>query len=332
MDWLRNTHNIKVEITSFCNAACPGCQRNHMGGKTINELDLQHMDLELWKKILVDTQVLDLQEILFDGAVGDMIMHPQALDFVQAALDAHPHTEILINTNGGARNAKFWSELGTKLSSRNHRINFAIDGLDDTHSLHRRNTKYDLIMRNVQAFIGAGGRASWTFTAFDHNVHQIDLAKSKAIDLGFSYWEVRGSCIPGTDMEVLTDKEAYQIGTDNIDEIKEELVKIVEEKYPVVNDFGWIDHKCTAYRERQIQIDWKGNLWPCSYIYSTEVKTIPERTSPFGEGKLDHPRENINLKHRSFKDIMEDVFYKEVLPSNIEQECLEVCKERCGLG
>lgn len=332
MDWLGNTHNIKVEITSYCNAACPGCQRNHMGGKTIDELDLKHMDLDLWKKILVDTKILDLQEILFDGAVGDMIMHPKALDFVKEAMLAHPKTEILINSNGGARNEKFWSELGSMLSKRNHRINFAIDGLEDTHHLHRRNTKFELVIRNIKAFIKAGGRASWTFTAFDHNLHQIEIARKKAIELGFSYWELRGSCIPGEDMEVLTDKEAYEIGTDNIDEIREELVKIVEEKYPIVNDFGWIDHKCTSYRERQIQIDWEGNLWPCSYIYSTEVKTVPERISPFGEGKLDHPKDKINLKDRSFKEIMEDIFYKEILPDNIDRECLAVCQERCGLG
>lgn len=332
MDWLDNLHNLKVEVTSYCNAACPGCQRNHFGGKTVDTLDLNHMSLDLWTKIMKDSQELKLQEILFDGAVGDLIMHPKALDIIKIAQQHHPKTEILINTNGGARNTTFWSELGGLLSRYNHRVNFAIDGLEDTHHIHRRNTKFDLIIRNAKAFIEAGGRASWTYTAFDHNIHQIEIARQRAIDLGFTFWELRGSCIPGTDMVVKTESEDYQIGTDNIDDITETLDKIIEEKYPTYYDFNHIDHKCTAYRERQIQIDWEGNLWPCSYIYSTEVQTIAETMSPFEEEKLQHPKDKINLNYNSLTDILQNTFYTKELPDAIESECLTVCKERCGLG
>ncbi len=42
-----------------------------------------------------------LNEILFDGNVGDLCMHPDAIDFIKTTVDAHPECSVHINTNGG---------------------------------------------------------------------------------------------------------------------------------------------------------------------------------------------------------------------------------------
>ena len=150
MNWLDNFNNIKVEITSHCNAKCPGCTRNITGGKNISNLDLNHMPLELWQRIMhEDTKGMLLNEILFDGNVGDLCMHPDAIDFIKTTVDAHPECSIHINTNGGARNEKFWAGLGNALKDKAHRVNFAIDGLEDTHHIHRRSTTYDIIQLSL---------------------------------------------------------------------------------------------------------------------------------------------------------------------------------------
>lgn len=332
MDWFHNLRNLKVEITSYCNAACPGCTRNITGGKTVDNLELGHMDLDLWTRLCEqDTRDIAIREMLFDGSVGDFCMHPQALDFLAVFMDSHPESEVLINTNGGARNVKFWRTLGEMLSKINHRVNFAIDGLEDTHHIHRRRTTYDMVVRNMQAFITGGGRANWVFTAFDHNIHQIAEAEARAHDMSCAYFEVRQSCIPGEDMYTKTDTEEYTIGTDLIDDVPERLDKLIEEKYLISMPEENSESPCTAYREKQIQIDWLGNVWPCSYIYSTEVKQPRESLSPFYQNERSHPGNNINLNYYSLTEILTNTFYQGTLPDAIQNVRWKVCEERCDL-
>lgn len=332
MNWFQNLRNLKVEITSYCNAACPGCTRNITGGATVDNLELSHMDLALWSRLCQeDTADIKIREMLFDGSVGDFCMHPLALDFLEVFMHNHPESEVLINTNGGARNAKFWSTLGEMLSKINHRVNFAIDGLEDTHHIHRRRTTYEMVTRNMQAFISAGGRANWVYTAFDHNLHQIPEAEVRAHQLGCSYFEVRQSCIPGEDMYTKTAEEEYTIGTDLIDDVTERLDKLIEEKYLISMPEENADSPCTAYREKQIQIDWLGNVWPCSYIYSTEVKQPRESLSPFYMNEGLHPGNNINLNNHSLTEILTNTFYQDTLPDAIQNVRWQVCKERCDL-
>ena len=61
-------------------------------------------------------------------------------------------------------------------TNRKSHVRFSVDGLRDTNHLYRRNTDFDVIMRNAQTFID-GGRATWVFIAFQHNEHQIGEAK-----------------------------------------------------------------------------------------------------------------------------------------------------------
>lgn len=332
MNWHDNLRNLKVEITSYCNAACPGCTRNITGGATVTDLDLDHMSVDLWSRVCnEDTAGVKIREMLFDGSVGDICMHPDALQMVQIFMAAHPESEVLINTNGGARTEKFWSTLGKMLSSINHRVNFAIDGLEDTHHIHRRKTTYDVVVRNMQAFIQAGGRANWVYTAFDHNIHQIDEAGIRAKDMQCAFFEVRQSCIPGSDLYTKTKTEEYAIGTDSIDDVPQFLNKLIEERHMISMPEENAESPCMAYHEKQIQIDWRGNVWPCSYIYSTEVKRTQERISPF-YNTTTHPQGTINLNNHALMDILRNDFYRDAVPDAIKTGCWEVCRYRCGLN
>ena len=341
MNWLDNFNNIKIEITSHCNAKCPGCTRNVTGGKNIDNLDLNHMPLDLWKRIMYeDTKDMKLNEILFDGNVGDLCMHPDAVKFVKSTVDAHPECSIHINTNGGARNEKFWTELGSTLSGRAHRVNFAIDGLEDTHHIHRRSTTYEMVVRNIKAFIAAGGQANWIFTLFDHNLHQYNEAEQRAKDLDFTWFQTRHSCIPGEDLYTKTDTEEYAIGTENIHEHDEKLIHL-KDSIAVPDDpaNNETPSKCNAFREKQIQIDFRGVLWPCSYIYATEVfSDKPLAMSPFHE-HLDvdrhngpivpHPGQTISLYTHSLSDILNNSFYTNTLVNAIETQEWKVCNLWC---
>ena len=51
---------------------------------------------------------------------------------------------------------------------------FAIDGLEDTHSIYRQGTNWKKIIDNVMTFVDAGGKARWDMLVFQHNEHQVE--------------------------------------------------------------------------------------------------------------------------------------------------------------
>jgi MoaA/NifB/PqqE/SkfB family radical SAM enzyme len=327
MNWLDKFNSIKVEITSHCNAKCPGCTRNITGGKNVSDLRLEHMPIELWQRIMQeDTKDMEIVEVLFDGNVGDFCMNPKAIDFIKMAHEAHPNMFLQINTNGGARTEKWWEEFGEVIAEIPHRVNFAIDGLEDTHHIHRRSTTYDMVVRNMKAFVSKGGNANWIFTYFDHNLHQVDEARKRAIDYGCYWFQTRWSCIPGEDLYVKTDTEEYEITTENIYEMEEYMDHIRPLKH-MQPEFEEGEHMCPAYTQGQITIDFRGILWPCSYIYSTEVKT-QEFASPF-RIEMQHPGETISLHKHTLSDILTNKFFKDQLPDAITNKKLSICNMWC---
>ena len=186
-----------VEISSRCNAACPMCARNQLGGAT--KPDLKQED---WHKTLIpkvfDSRFKNLRNVLFCGTHGDPAVAPQSLDAVQH-LKTNFNTTIEFFSNASTRNTDWWYELGKLLQQkieddhyRNYDIGiFSIDGLEDTNKLYRRQTHWDIIMANAEAFIKAGGRARWDFIVFKHNQHQVEEAEKLANKMGFKQFRIR---------------------------------------------------------------------------------------------------------------------------------------------
>ena len=56
----------------------------------------------------------------------------------------------------------------------NGRVDFNIDGLQDTNHVYRKNTNFEKIIDNASAYIRMGGIAEWNYIVFKHNQHQID--------------------------------------------------------------------------------------------------------------------------------------------------------------
>lgn len=77
--------------------------------------------------------------------------------------------------------ADWWSRIAPLLGE----CVFAIGGLQDTHSLYRRGTDFKTVLRNAQAFIRAGGTATWAFVIFKHNEHQVEEARRLSREMGF---------------------------------------------------------------------------------------------------------------------------------------------------
>ena len=183
----KDIRQVHLEISSECNAACPQCPRNLHGYPHNNGYEEHSMTLAEAQHIFSPAFLAQLIQITINGNFGDIVMNPDALEIIKY-FKQHtiPRTSINISTNGGAKNLVFWQQLG-KLGVR---VQFCIDGLEDTHSIYRRNTVYSTVIRNAAAFIGSGGHAVWRMINFEHNQHQHDQARAIAAEMGFKDFEL----------------------------------------------------------------------------------------------------------------------------------------------
>jgi MoaA/NifB/PqqE/SkfB family radical SAM enzyme len=196
MSWFRTNdiERLQIEITNYCNAACKLCERdqfkNSDSGYTENwdkSVNNNNMTLKQIKKRF-HGHWPNLRIIHMCGNIDEPTINPEIIDIIKHLHTLNDNVFVAISTNGGARNAKFWTELGELSKLTNDRVSviFGIDGLEYTNHLYRANVKWHLLERNWRAYIEAGGYAVWQFIPFPWNAHQIEDAKKWSVIEGFS--------------------------------------------------------------------------------------------------------------------------------------------------
>ena len=177
-----NLNSINAELSNYCNAACPMCSRydwdlNLIEGKVNNS----YTKLDVFVEKIGVKIVKQLRNLYSCGTYGDGATNPECLEIFEFLRKNNNDMNLTLHSNGGTRAKEFWAELA-KL--RVH-VRFAIDGLNDTNHLYRRNVKWSKLMDNVESFIKNGGRATWQYLIFKHNQQQEKEAKELAKKLGF---------------------------------------------------------------------------------------------------------------------------------------------------
>jgi MoaA/NifB/PqqE/SkfB family radical SAM enzyme len=172
---------LQVENTTKCNAWCPACPRNINGYELNPNLVVEDLDTTRFKEIL--ELFPNLEVVQFCGTFGDFAAASNVLEHLELAKQ---HSQkIQIHTHGGIRNERWWTDLAINLSSIDHDVWFALDGLKGVHEIYRQGTDFNKTIANAQAFIKAGGSATWQFIPWAHNEHQIKDCMKMSRDLGF---------------------------------------------------------------------------------------------------------------------------------------------------
>jgi len=224
------------------------------------------MTLAEAQKIFTPVFLNHLDKITINGNFGDIVMNFDAIPILEY-FKQHLGNQALItiNTNGGARDRVFWTQLA-KLAV----VYFCLDGLEDTHSIYRRNTMYSTVIRNAQTFIAAGGHAIWKMIDFDHNRHQQTQAEQLSIDMGFERFELidhKRNVGPVFDADK---KLVFVMGTTdltNFDTIYERYARpdaiadVAGCPEPIKTPIS-----CEAIETKTVYINSIGEVYPCCYL------------------------------------------------------------------
>jgi MoaA/NifB/PqqE/SkfB family radical SAM enzyme len=124
----------QIEITTYCNAACPQCPRNNNGSGVNPYLTLEHLPRAVIDSAF-DTELCNrLRQVFFCGSYGDPIMHPEFLDILRDFRRKCPTLWLYLHTNGGAHDTEYWQEMA-KIIGGYGQVDYHIDGLETTNQL-----------------------------------------------------------------------------------------------------------------------------------------------------------------------------------------------------
>ena len=271
---LSQIETLHVELSTLCQAACPFCARNDYGYKTRTDFPKINMSYDDWVKIIESAELPALKKIRFCGTYGDPFMNRDVERITEHCLDKWSNVVLEFSTNGGMRTSDWWASFGHQVKDKNVRVIFGIDGLSDTHSLHRVNVPFEKVIENAKAFIGAGGNATWMFLIFKHNEHQIDEARHISESLGFKkFFSKEIAKVWG--FVFTSDTDGYWIlpaGSERFPPKPEKYVPFVRSD---ASDFReqeriWesagkqID--CSAIKNKGLYLSADGKLYPCCWI------------------------------------------------------------------
>jgi MoaA/NifB/PqqE/SkfB family radical SAM enzyme len=355
-----NIDEYQIEITTLCNAACPQCPRNINGDEVNPHLPLVHLSKDIVDQAFPTELVQQLRQIFFCGSYGDPIAHPDFLEILRDFRRKSPTVWLYLHTNGGIRGKSWWAELA-KIINGYGKIDFGIDGLSDTNHLYRKNVNFNKVIENAAAFIVAGGRAQWSFIVFKHNEHQVDEAEALSKELGFetflprntgrffnhntieemNRWPVHMRHSPNYYLEPPTNPRYKNKSMVRITKIKQE--------YPDIRDyFDRTEIHCDALLGKKVVITAEGLVLPCNFfthnLYDKrfyDVDTLPGRNQlSFVNGKNQirsliekHGFENLNIHHRSLKQIFDSEFWQEIIDSwdkDLSHGRIFECAMTCG--
>jgi len=343
---------VHLEITQRCNASCPMCDRNENGGDVNKHIKSNMAELSLSDCIDIFPAdfISQLNTMYMCGNLGDPISAKDTLEVFDWFRACNDEMWLSMNTNGGARDVAWWQELAKVIGNKGTVI-FSVDGLEDTNHLYRQGVHWELVERNMRAFIDAGGRARWDYIIFEHNEHDVDRAEQLASEWGVEKF-IKKKTGRFFSSAKHTGKESHQAmnrrGEQTVTLTKPKSKKYhnlalakekeIEKTYGSMMDYyntATID--CKVEKEKNIFITAEGLVMPCCWTAGRMYKWWHDdfRTEQVWDF-IDRAggEEGINsLKHGIPKvfdsGIMKDIQNSWSLQS-IKEGKLGVCSQKCG--
>lgn len=261
--------SVNLEITDRCQAACPMCARNDSGGKEMPHIKNIDMSINNVKQWFPPEWIYSINEFFASGNNGDPVIAKNCLEIFEYLIKhSNPNCRFRIYTNGSLRTEAWWQKLAKLFGNRGDVV-FAIDGFAEQHSIYRRNTDFDKIIKNATAFMAAGGHALANTIVFKHNEHIVDKLKTYLLDMGFEHVEfiftprfLGASSYPvkNNNGEVVY----YIEPPTRTKDIAQQVIPIFN-KTEIYSLIQGADIVPQCYKD--LYIDPEGNVYPCSSLH-----------------------------------------------------------------
>ncbi|MBT70322.1 MAG: hypothetical protein CL432_09285 [Acidimicrobiaceae bacterium] len=286
---------IDVELTSFCNIACPGCLRQEKKEQVESILNKDIIKFENLKRWITPKEFPSLKLLNFCGSVDEPTLHPEILNIVK---HFKSFTDVNIASNGSTKTKEFWKELGELGAS----VFFGLDGTDqESLAKYRIGSNFKKVQENWRAFIGAGGNATWQFIVFDHNEHLFDDAERMSEEEGFKKFRAIFSHRGGSG----------------------EVKKEVEEEKEI---------RCKYGNQKRIFINHSGAVLPCCYLNSEALEVLATRKRKTKFGKIYEGAGGIlanNLKYNNISEVIDGEMFDLIQKSWEWPDPVEKCWNTC---
>lgn len=308
---------LQFEISSNCNAQCPGCVRNVFvesddptDNTDITNIKLQthpdipknvYLDLDIFKSVFTDRVIEKLEFVEFIGTIDDPLVHPEFLEMLKFLTNKIPNVRIIIHSNASLRTPEYFTEMANILKKVKHKFAFSIDGLEDTNHLYRRNTSWSKIIENAQAFIDAGGHAIWQYLIFPWNEHQTDAAKELATTMGFVEFRQRN------------DRSLNNVNFKDLAKLTKKSISFSAAKLKFDEQSQSSEIDCVMRPRRMYFINYEGNVWPCCFLNNQFYRKFGILEENYQRFENNYQAAWNNLYHYTFDEILDNKFYTEDL-------------------
>lgn len=261
---------ITIEVTSNCQAKCPGCIRHKVFNPDTDVVSAPpknwNLPVDVHNKLIDDlAEKSKVKYLTYDGSFGDSPFHPDFLELVEYSasklkgpvpFNGDGLHDMTISTNGSYKTPAFWKRLGEILNEHlpnRHHVMFDLDGVDNkTQNMYRISTDFDKIIENAEAFISGGGQAVWKMIPFDFNDELEEKAKELAAKHGFQKFQrnriqrVEQKAVKIALSEKMNKLDRMKEEDEDLQNISEELVEEnLKKAKNLVNDIA-IDTKLTV--------------------------------------------------------------------------------------
>jgi len=350
-----------IELSTYCNAKCPQCNRTDPNGLGVNyNIDYdpdKHLTLEAFKKYFDPETLSHFQNLHLSGTYGDALMNSELLDIVKYVIESDYRCTMSLNTNGSMRNEEFWWQLGS-IGKRRLRVIFDIDGVtEEMHAKYRRGTSLKKILNNMDILRQTPAIIDAFTVLFkhnqdyeeeikqlckDHGVMKHDITQSNRFKEGpiFNFINEKGEPetleqVTGNKVEIFNPNNPFRRIRDH--RYKDETHSIINFvrlenvlKKPVKTALPKI--ACAFLEGKTIHVDINGIVYPCCYW---EVRRkqggVPEKNSILVDflNNLDMN----NLNNHKFGDIVSNRFFTNEIvdsftnPNKITAPCISVCRK-----
>jgi MoaA/NifB/PqqE/SkfB family radical SAM enzyme len=345
----KDIRKIHLEITQNCQASCPMCDRSENGGKLNKHIDLSELSIDDCKKIFSVEFIQQLEVMYMCGNLGDPIVARDTLEVFRYFRENNPTMWLSMNTNAGARDSEWWIELAN-IIGRNGAVIFSVDGLADTNHIYRQGVNWNKVENSMHSFIDAGGRARWDFLIFEHNQHQVELARSLSEQWGFEKFVAKKT---GRFVTSSTDKKDQHVVVDRKGNEKG-ILKKPAEKYinnallsqdKLIEKYGSMDSyydvvpiKCKVKDDGNLFITAEGLALPCCWTAGRMYKWWQD--DPVNSEQIWKIINNVGGKEmldskKGLEKIFETGIFEQIELSWKHDSCkdgkLKICAMKCGI-